>query len=102
MSDLLLKEGARVVAQDGEHLFEKNVIVRMPMAGPWPVFTADGKRIGAAVADLVEGGIKLRFILDKNTPEAFDLEVNPTAVKVRVNLLTVEGVVEGSVTIDGI
>ena len=103
MSDIVLNEGARVIVQDAEHLYEKNVIIRMPMQGPWPVINGEDVQLGVAMADLVDGGVKLRFILDKATPEAFDLEVSPSMVKVRVELYTdSDGVVGGAVHLEGI
>lgn len=49
------------------------------------VFTADGRVIGTAAVELAEGGVKAKLFLDKHTPEAFELETEPSRVRVNVS-----------------
>jgi hypothetical protein len=99
--EMTLDPAFRVVTQDEAHLFEKEVVLQVPIENPWPVYDSSGYRIGACNATWARRGLALAFVLSKQTPEAFDLDINPTNVRVRAELTTINGVLRGTVTLLG-
>lgn len=55
-----------------------------------PVYDELSRRIGSAVARIVEGGVDMTIELDKSTPEAFDVEIDPNRIE-----MSIEGTMVG-------
>lgn len=69
----------------------------LPVQNPLPVYDAQGNLLGSANLEFVDGYARLSLLLAKS-PEAFDLEVAPEKVKVRLSL-TVKDVIAGWVVL---
>jgi hypothetical protein len=98
-----LAEGIKVVRQDEAHLFSADILVVMPIDNPWRVYDSSGVKVGAAMVAFDGRGLMLHITLDKQTPEAFDMEVNPLKVQANVNCyVTSTGALTGTITLKGL
>lgn len=71
------------IIDDSTKLLQRTALLQFPIQNPFKVMNVEGKVIGSATVSLTEGGLKVELFLDQHTPEAFDIEVDPSRVKVR-------------------
>jgi hypothetical protein len=101
--DMSLNENVKLVRQGESHLFNADILVAIPLANPWAVYNSSGEKVGAALVAFDGRGLMLHITLDKQTPEAFDIEVNPLNVQAMVTCSTLnDGTLTGSVTLKGL
>lgn len=82
-----------------DHLADVTTSLVPVIENPFPVYSATGKLLGSAVVTLAAGTFHVRFILDPQNPESFDLTNEPTRCRVDLDAIIAGGVFKGHITL---
>ena len=80
-----------------EHLTDVTVALEPTIENPFAVRNAQGRLLGSAVVTLAQGMFNIRFILDAQNPEAFDLANEVKRCRVDMQATLTEGTLKGGI-----
>jgi hypothetical protein len=92
-------EAARIVTEENARVFTGKYLVNLPIRNPVKVIDLDGKILGAANLEFVNGALQVEMNIGKGTPEAFDMEVNPDRIEMSLTGIIDDDGIDAAITL---